>query len=347
MKNQRESGIELLRIFAAVGVIIIHLHDQVGRYIIDDTFNYYFLIFLKSLAICSVDVFILISGYFLCTNNKRQLGKVVSLIFQITVFNVLLNLFHAIYSGSSISIISLFHSLLPVNYFIYLYVTLYLISPWMNIIIDSLSPKQWKLFIIVSLLLFSIYPTLYDLSQELLNVEWWGMSTITAWGNFQGFNIVNFMLLYFIGAAIRKCNIIDFLSSKKLLLINVLIIFLWAVICEHLSHHGMRSSWVYHNPMVIAESAILFSIFKKYSFSSICINRLAGACFTCYLINSNLMRIIKIEQLFTNITMFTFIIRLLICLVLIYVLSFIFYLGYAYISKPIEKLFNKLTIIYR
>ena len=75
--NERKSNIELLRIFTMIGVIILHYNNPtIGggiTYATKGSANFYILYFLESLFACAVDLFILISGYFMCTNNKRNI----------------------------------------------------------------------------------------------------------------------------------------------------------------------------------------------------------------------------------------------------------------------------------
>ena len=72
-KKERNSGIELLRIFCAMSVFFVHYHDKSSLVAQIPLLNEYTLVILKSLAISAVDTFLLISGYFLITTEKRTL----------------------------------------------------------------------------------------------------------------------------------------------------------------------------------------------------------------------------------------------------------------------------------
>lgn len=83
-KPPRESGIELLRILAACGVILLHYNDgKAFKWVESNTINQYLLFGIESLCICAVDLFMVISGYFLGTTQKRKAIKPVELILQI------------------------------------------------------------------------------------------------------------------------------------------------------------------------------------------------------------------------------------------------------------------------
>ena len=72
--KDRNSNIELLRIVATVGVIILHYNNiESGKaflYTENIGINYQLLLMLELLSICAVNIFIIISGFFLCESNK-------------------------------------------------------------------------------------------------------------------------------------------------------------------------------------------------------------------------------------------------------------------------------------
>lgn len=55
-------------------------------------------------------------------------------------------------------------TLVPSNWFVILYSTLYIISPYINILLEQLSGKQKKKMVIVLFAIFSVWPTIVDLS---------------------------------------------------------------------------------------------------------------------------------------------------------------------------------------
>lgn len=72
----RNSNIELLRILTAMGIMILHYNNTtMGRGLTlaeNYSINQMLLILLESLFICGVNLFVLISGYFLSTSNRRD-----------------------------------------------------------------------------------------------------------------------------------------------------------------------------------------------------------------------------------------------------------------------------------
>ena len=143
--------------------------------------------------------------------------------------------------------------------------------------------------------LFSVWPTVIDLLGEIQGKEMIGISTIGRLGAQKGFNIVNFILLYFVGAFLNHYSLSDKykkMKKGKYLLAGcmffMVIIFLWALAVQGLERSGLRSAWVYHNPFVILLAVVLFLLFKDMCFESRVINELAKAAFTCFIFHKSI-----------------------------------------------------------
>lgn len=151
----RYSKFEILRILAIMGVIILHYNAILLDYVFENSINKEMIYFTESMCICSVNIFILISGYFMCQSKKQTLWKPIELWFQVIVFNIVMSLLSMAMNGGG-SLSQLCKALLPINYFVNLYVVLYIISPYLNCLINRLSIKQLRRMVFTSFILFSI-----------------------------------------------------------------------------------------------------------------------------------------------------------------------------------------------
>ena len=74
-RSKRQSNIELLRIVAACGVIILHYNNPLigGGYgaVEDGSINQAIMTFFETVFICAVNLYVLISGYFMRNSTKR------------------------------------------------------------------------------------------------------------------------------------------------------------------------------------------------------------------------------------------------------------------------------------
>lgn len=333
--RSRQSGIELLRILTIMGVILLHYNNGWGFASVQPGLNRNLLYFLESLCICAVDLFVLISGYFLSGTQKRSLLKPMELLIQAVAFEVGIYLVLVIISGSHLNIPYFLECLVPDNYYVILYTALYLISPYLNRLFNSFSDADWKRFLVIALVLFSVYPTAVDLFEELTEAQWPGLSTVSRTGAQQGFTIVNFMLLYCVGAYLRHNDPPKAFQGRKRLLCMILLcaaaLFLWALATEDLRRFELRSAWVYHNPLVILTAAMFFFLFRSFRFQSKCVNELAGASFTCFLFHGYFLEYMRIPD-FVNGNPFVLVGHILFTAVVCYLLSYLVYKVYSFVT---------------
>jgi len=331
-RSERKSGLELLRILAIMGVVLLHYNDGRAFVYTEGKINYYVLMLLESMCICAVNVFILISGYFLSGTQKRNYIKPLELIVQFIAFKELFYLISIVLGSTKFSFSGLIYSLVPNSYFTILYCTLYCISPYLNRIFIVFKPVQWKRFLLVLLLLFSFWPTFTDLAEEILGVEWIGISTVTLKGAHQGFNIVNFCLIYFIGAYFYYNDMPKLFRSKKNLLLGILgitvLIFAWAFFTRGINFKEMRSAWMYHNPLVILLAVLIFILFSSCAFKNKVINELAGASFTCFVLHGYLLNYIAIEKYVVG-NLLVMLLHVFAVQIICYLISYVAYKLYA------------------
>lgn len=287
----------------AMAVVMLHYNNGTARgfeSVAAGSPQQYILFLLESMSICAVDLFVMISGFFLSGTQKRTLRKPFELLFQVTFYHEVFYLLSNILSHKAITLGGLAGNLLPNSYFIILYCALYLISPFINVTLKKLDSRQWKILMIVMICVFSLWNTLVDLGEEIIGMEIVGISTISQKGSLRGFNIMNFCLAYVIGAYLRYGKIPACLEKKRNLGLawigTVLLIFLWGIGTEKLVLLELRSAWVYHNPLVLLSAALLIQFFRQIRFSSKIINRIACASFTCFLIHDWVLLLMDIQK---------------------------------------------------
>lgn len=274
---ERQSGVELLRILAAMGVIALHYcNPGIGggfKFVESGSINSSILLFVESLYICAVNIFMIISGYFMCRSLKADLKKPIGLLLQLIVFEVVLFLLKVLAGQGEFSWQQLFITAWPKDYFVIFYSVTYVLAPYINLMLRKLGKKRIRKLIIVIFLLFSVQPGVLWLIKRMTGIDITAASTITYIGSSGGYTIVNFVMCYIIGAGIGYGAI---KLSKKVLavlaLACVLLIFYYR-------------TWDYCHPLVVIEAAAFFMLFKELPVQSKIINRLARASFTVYLLH--------------------------------------------------------------
>ena len=140
-KKARQSNIELLRIFTMLGVIILHYNNpSIGgglKYVETGSINYYLLNVLESIFVCAVDLFMLISGYFMVYSTKRNMWKPIQLFVQVSIFSAAKYIIVQGIINNSFKLPGLFRSVIPTNYFVILYVVVFVVSPYINLLFEQ------------------------------------------------------------------------------------------------------------------------------------------------------------------------------------------------------------------
>lgn len=242
------------------------------------SFNLLGMQFLEAWSKVAVDIFVIITGYFL-VNQIFRWNKVLKLL-SCTYFWGIIILLLGFLLGLSIKTDYMYKSifpLTPLNWFARLYLLLYISIPLFNKIINSVSKAQLGQIIIVLTTMFYTVPTL--------------ISTFISGGGYLT-SYFTFGIMYMIGAYIRKYGDekLDKLSIYAGIVSIILILasILWNDIymydgryIMYLTHKG--------NSVVGLLSAIgIFTVFKnmKISYSPI-INTVASTTFAVYLIHNN------------------------------------------------------------
>ncbi len=335
-KLERNSNIELLRILAIIGVIVLHYNGNAGQGFdhVSSGINEWILYILENIFICVVDLFFLISGYFLINTNKRSLWKPIKLITQVMIFNEMIYVCQTVAENmGEFSLKSALGVALPCNYFIILYCVIYIISPYLNIILHNLRPAEIKRFILIGFLLFSVYPTFVDMLSQILGHELPGLSSIGLGGSQSGYQIVNFALMYLIGAALQITKIQ--IGKNKLLFVWFLLVCLllfWSM-GSKTSSFVPGKTWEYCNPLIVVEAVVTFLIFRGLKIrNSRIINVLSGASLTVFLLHSYLLEKCDVAE-FVKGEAFIMIGHIVVVSVGIYAICFCAYAIYHFIEK--------------
>ncbi len=222
------------------------------------------------------------------------------------------------------SVETLITRFIPINYFVILYSTLYILSPYINILIKNLNNENFRKLIIFSFILFSVWNILTDFYESMVGQNTMGLSTIGMYGSQYGYTIVNFMLIYLIGAYLRINNII--LSKRKVItgIVVCFIILYISSVAELLIGLKTTTTWNYDNPIIILISALLLILFVSYKFENKFINEISKATFTCFLLHGIFLNYLHIEM-FVNKSLPILILHQFGSAIIIYLISYVVY----------------------
>lgn len=193
MKNQRMANIELLRNISMFMVLAIHLFTKTSvLWEMNPKQPVYGISwFLYGLCMTGVNCYVIISGYFLSDSNFR-LGKLLKIYVQVWFYSVIISLIAKFILGLEMESgwLAVF---LPITnreyWFATVYLGLYCLMPFLNILVKTLTQKQFQSLLAVLCVLFSIIPTFFHADNWLEDGGAYG--------------IVWFIFLYFVGAYIK------------------------------------------------------------------------------------------------------------------------------------------------
>lgn len=297
---------------------------------------------LLCLSCCAVDVFVLISGFFLSEKHSRSLGKPFSLYLQVVVFSLASYCVMICMHEVTFNPLHLGIAFLPHNYFVVLYIALYFISPLINIFLLSLSKSQYTKLLIVTIALFSVYNAGIDLLQDMTGRELTGSTTIGIYGTQYGYTIVNFVMIYAIGGYLKRFGFPSWIKKfdKLLIVCCTFTIYLWRL----LVHEGL-SATSYSNPFMILLAVCVLSVFTDIRKESKVINELAKAAFTCYLFHLVIISRIGVRT-FAASTTIPFLLHFIGSIVGIYIVSYLIYKVYNLIFNSLICCIDKISLSY-
>ena len=165
----------------------------------------------------------LITGYLLY-DKKFKIERLLRLYSEVYIYSILSLLICIFFGLEKINIVEFIRSLLPISgniyWFISSYILLSFLSPFINIIIKNINKENHITLIVILFVFCSVIPTL----------------TYADWPN-SGGHIEIFILLYLIGALIRKYNLFNKKSYIyfRLFLITVFIMILSEIVLKMIS----------------------------------------------------------------------------------------------------------------
>lgn len=162
LKSPRNSAIELLRILSMAMIVLSHICCHSG---FDITYsmlsvNRLFVQF-GYLGNLGVALFLMISGYFRSSFRIRSLSRLLA---QVWFYSVALFLVCRFCFGYAYSPEQLLQVFLPTVYneywFFTAYIILFLLTPFLNLLLDTLTRRQFQTLLAIMTLLWVVIPTL-------------------------------------------------------------------------------------------------------------------------------------------------------------------------------------------
>ena len=178
MQTQRKSNFELLRIFCMLMIVASHfgLYTPFQFSATTITMNRLWMQLLQIGGNVGVNIFVLISGYFLVNVPDIKLNKVWKLWSQLSFYSLSIFIVFVITGLREFSWLSLLESAFPVTFnkwwFASTYFIMYLFTPFINILLHKLDKKMYQKMLVLMFICWSVIPTLTTSSLKSNELIW-------------------------------------------------------------------------------------------------------------------------------------------------------------------------------
>lgn len=250
-KEKRNIGIDILRILSMLMIVILHYLGK-GEFLTNDR-NGIIENCIKSLCIVAVNCYVLISGYFLIESHFTW-KKVLKLWGETLFYSVFIYILLIITGLHSFTIKEAIQSFFPIitkeYWFVNVYLLMYILSPFINILIKHLKKEEFKKLIIILLIAFCVMPSVLPQNMNFDTTN--------------GYGIIWFIVLYFIAAYIKLYK----KEEQKLEYRYIVIYFILSMIIAAsriLIYPIKQTTLMYHYNFILVflSSLCLFLFFKN------------------------------------------------------------------------------------
>lgn len=276
--KERQSNFELLRIVAMLFIVCHHLvikgADTCG-YVTPYTYEKDGLIgiFINSFVVGGVNLFVLISGYF---GIRKLIQPLLKLGIDLVVYGLIAYILGVLFLHIDFSISGMAHGIDLHNWFVIHFALLILMSPILESALQGQTSKTLQKWIFLLLIINVVF------------------GYILGYVNINGYNYLNFILLYVMARYIRvlkeghhkfsetisKYSLFGYFLSAFLLVAGVMILY-------YSGHfHHSDKYFGYNNPLILLSAFALFCYFSSLKIQSKTINTIATGMFGVFLMHT-------------------------------------------------------------
>lgn len=298
-KKGRQSNFELMRILSMFMIVLWHVIKNNINFVETPNIVHFFLMIIICTIVIHVNSFVMVSGYFSSSKKKNSWKKAFSLVGVTWFYKVAIALILFFVTVGVLGPNELLKEFFPLDiirsyWFINCYILLLLLSPFLNILLDHLTESQYRKLLLTSFLLFSVLP--FVTNQTMVSND--------------GFNLIQFIFLYLIGAYFmrypleknyhfkyfskNKIQVLSLLLFLTCIFFNLCIYFLSLylkgidqVLLQEVGEALHHSIFCYSSPIIIIQTIAYFQFFKTLSFQNKWINLVASLTFGVYLFHEN------------------------------------------------------------
>ena len=291
-RAKRNTGIDLLRLVAMLMIVTHHLILHGGLLKGDNvpTGTFYAGNILNVLVYPTINCYAMISGFGGYKNTKIKYGKYVSMWIQVFTYSAIWGIigFFFFETGGRSLLFSFFPVMSRQYWYFSAYTGVFFLAPFLNKMIENISKKDLDRLVFVIFSLFIVFNTIgvfltkeiYESKKDIFNLNI---------GNTTFFMI----LMYFIGAWLRKNNIAEKIKNWQAILIfavcSLCLILIRTKIIET-PNNGLDEITKHNSIFMVGQSLALVVLFSNMKLKP-CIEKITNifypSAFGVYLISDN------------------------------------------------------------
>ncbi len=265
----RNYGLDLLRILSMFFIVNLHVLGQGGAMarISSRPQTYYAVWFVETCAYCAVDLYGMLSGY-VGVDSKYRPARILELWAQVFFYSAGITLLYWIFAPGLLEEDSLWKAVFPVSWKTYWYfssyVGVFVLMPYLNKMINSLSRREIRRLAVTLFLVFSVGTALPKVN---------GSDFLQLIG---GYSFAWLLILYLFGACLKKMELRRWRRRWYLLSYFGLVSFSWIfkIVVENYTRavygeakYG-RLFTGYCAPTIFLAAVCLFLIFERLEIRS-------------------------------------------------------------------------------
>lgn len=302
--NKRDYRLDIIRIFSLFCVVGVHFFLRSGFYTqIVSGKEMFIMCIVRSFFIICVPMFITLTGYLM---NKKTLSKkyykgIVKTLIIYVICSIIYSIFLKLYLKDAMNIKLFIKNLLSFHgtkysWYIEMYIGLFLLIPFLNLIFNNLKNKKEAKILLFTLILLIGIPSVVNIF-KFSSIEWWKTPSID--GNYvkifpSWWSSIYPIFYYFLGAYLSKYEVN--LSKKWNILLLIIILTLDGLFNFYRSYgvKYIRNSWNNYSSVIIMLSTFLvFNLLLKIKtknnnnnkIKNCILKNLSDACLGAYLIS--------------------------------------------------------------
>ena len=300
--QRRDISADIIRCLAFFFVVSVHFFLNNGFY--SQTVvgkRMLVMVIMRALFIICVPLFLTLSGYLLC---KKELSikyytRITNIIFTYILSSLLCMSYSMFFLHEELSVKTIILRVLdftgaPYSWYVEMYLGLFLLIPFLNILYNNIFSQKWKLGLIITFIILTAAPSVIN-EYNLYSCSWWALPSISADTNklipswWVGFYPITY---YFIGCYLREYG----LKIKKtfnifLIVVCILVSGLYSYWRSYKAYFVWGSWCGYNSLFTTILTVLVFVLILNINYDKVpakmarFVQKISGLCFGAYLVS--------------------------------------------------------------